>query len=514
MRELRFEKGKFILYNYLGEAFMPVKSEIDFSEAKRFRHIADDKAKKIIDRIFIRHYAVPSLASSSAQSQYWNDLDPHQQSGVEWILGRSRSYLNHAPGAGKTATAIVAHEMISNPERRQMLAIVPPTLTENWKHEILKWSTYVPTISILPESCYSWEFDWNADYLIVPNSMLSKQWVLDALKKLKPNIVAVDEADQFKEATAQRTIALFGGKLKHGGASPGLVQRARHVVLMSGSPMPNRATELWAPIYAMAPEIIDFMSFEQFGFKFGAPRTNDFGRWEFPGTHNEKELNKLLTDDFMHIVTENELDHAKRLRSMLYMPDVAGGAERKKWEAKNLKSINFSDISEDMSKGALAQFRREIGLKKISFITEYVDYRIRVKGERVLLFAWHQDVLEKLAHNLRKHRPGLIMGGVDKTIREKHKADFQNGKIDLLMGNIKAMGYGHNGMQGADRAVFAEYSWTDENNTQCEKRISRKGRDSRLPVRADYIVLPNSLDEIVLKSCFRKENQTRKVFGK
>ena len=78
--------------------------------------------------------------------------------------------------------------------------------------------------------------------------------------------------------------------------------------------------------------------------------------------------------------------------------------------------------------------------------------------------------------------------------------------------NIAAGGRGHN-LQRADRVVFAEWAWNDETNKQCEKRASRKGRDKDLPVRCNYIVCPNSMDEPILNAVFKKTESVKKVIG-
>lgn len=91
-------------------------------------------------------------------------------------------------------------------------------------------------------------------------------------------------------------------------------------------------------------------------------------------------------------------------------------------------------------------------------------------------------------------------------------SDLQKGNCRLIIGNIAAMGRGHN-LQRADRIVFGEFSWTDELNKQCEKRASRRGRDQAAFVRCEYIVAPNSMDEAILGSVFSKARNVKRVIG-
>lgn len=483
----------------------------NFRAASKFRAVADKRAERILERAFVKFYEAPDSSLPSF-------LDPHQTEGVQWVLTRSRAYLAHAPGAGKTCESIVASILAG--DGGQTLFIVPPTLTANWAREIVKWTEWRdvwPSVAIVPESGEQHNMDWSADFILCPDSMLPKPWVIERLSKINFKLIAVDEASRFKESTAHRTIALFGGKYKIKSGkdvkiinSPGLVGQAKHFVLLDGSPMPNRPMELWGPVYATAPEVIDFMDQNDFGFRYCGARQGNFGHWEFKGASNQEELHAKLRESFMHVVTEEQLSHPERRRKMVFMTEDPRSIEQKTWEHKHLKNINFSDVSDDMSEGDLARFRRELGLNKVPWIARYVNDRVKT-GESVLLFAWHREVCLRLQKALKSHRPGVIMGGTLPHEREFYFSEFQKGHRPLLILNIGAGGRGHN-LQRADRVVFGEYSWTDETNKQCEKRASRKGSDKTV-VPCDYIVAPGTLDEPVLNSVFTKARNVKRVIG-
>lgn len=512
MPTLIFNDGHFTLIGVNG----PIAINLDFKGALKYLHCADKRARQILERAFVKHYPLPDIS-------YPEELDPHQLEGVKWVLTRSRSYLAHAPGAGKTCEAIMA-SLFCEPRLDccndgTILFIVPPSLVENWRREIFYWYSkknygylFMDNISAIQETAKYKVVNWEAQFLIVPDSMLTKSWVLSGLSKIKKRFIAVDEASRFKEATSQRTIALFGGRLKNGQRTPGIIHEVKHVVLLDGSPMPNRPMELWAPTFAMSPESIDFMSQEEFGFKYCGATQNDYGQWEFKHSSNEKILKEKLTNSFMHVVTEEELSHPERKRSILYMSEDVRSPKHKAWEKENLNKIDFASLTEDKSKGVLATYRKELGLAKVDWVAKYVLDRLKNTKESMLLFAWHREVLFELERLLEKHNPILVLGGTNNEYREKGFKLFQEGKRRIILGNIQAMGRGHN-LQKADRILFAEWGWSDETNLQCEKRAARKGRDKNCPVRIEYIVAPNSMDEIVLRSVFRKAEITKKIIG-
>ncbi len=503
--QLTFKNGEFILHD---NPFSKIKCKtIGLKAAVGFRRYADKVAERVLNRSLVTYFVAPSAPLPAF-------LDPHQKDGVNWILTRSRSYLAHAPGAGKTCESIIATILAKGDGPG--LYIVPPDLTLNWEREVLKWTEWTgnwPSCSVIPQTAKKAYVTWDADFIICPDSMLTKTWVYDELEKLHPKLIAVDEASRFKEATSERTKALFGGVGKTR-QFYGLVQNARHAVLLDGSPMPNRPMELWAPVYAMAPETIDFQNQHEFGVEYCNGHYNTEGyksAWDFRGASNTKKLQRKLQENFMHVVPEEKLDHPERKRSLLFMTKDPRTAQMKKWDSRLLSKINLNDIDEDMSRGEIALYRQDLGLKKVDWVSKYVEGRLANKNESILIFAWHREVCRAIANRLKSHRPGLVIGGTTGKERERIFKSFQERTCRVVIGNIMAMGRGHN-LQSADRVVFAEYSWSDELNKQCEKRASRKG-STKSSVRCDYVVVPSSLDEVVLNTVFTKAKNVKRIIG-
>jgi len=531
---LTFDEGQFQLYfsepispkNPIPEKFQRLRgSNIlvtrDYRAARTLSAYADDKAKTVLSKAFVDRYAMPACALPEF-------LDAHQKEGVTHILTRSRSYLAHAAGAGKTAQAIVSAMMCD--AFGQAVFIVPPSLTLNWARECEKFFLMVtknknawPDIAVIPETDRKDYAGWNADFLIVPDSMISTGWVMEKLQSLTIKFLAVDEASRFKDSSASRSIALYGGQFKigkHAGKkSAGLIFKARHTVFMDGSPMPNRPMELWAPTFALSPETIDFMPQNDFGFRYCGAKQNAFGQWEFKHSSHERELNeRLIGSGFMHVVSESALNHPERLRTMQFLNKDLRSTEHKKWEKANLARIDLKAVmsergpisvhSERLS-GELAHYRRELGVRKIKAVSAYVKDKLDDKGESILVFAHHREVCEGLALALKEFKPALVMGGTDARLREEYFSAFNSGSLKVIVGNIAVMSRGHN-LQRANRGVFCEWSWCDETNIQCEKRYSRRGSE-HVNVRSDYMVAPNSLDEVILGAMFRKSETVAKV---
>lgn len=484
--------------------------------AAMHRAYADHTCETVFYRAFNDLTPIPRIPESLVEF-----LDPHQIDGVRWILSRRRSYLAHAPGAGKTAQAIVASCLLRGPGTT--VFIVPPGLERNWEREIFKFSErYMPfpRVGVIGRTIDQRSVSWKGDFIIIPDSMLTKPWVYERIQKLRIKLLAVDEASRLKEPTSKRTIAFFGGRAKAGPISvktyTGIFQSAQRVVFLDGSPMPNRPMELWAPTYALDPEAIDCMSQQDFGFRYCGAKQNDRGQWEFKHSSHEAELKEKLQKRFMHVVTEDKLDHPERRRSLLFMNQDVRTPEMKKWEKRELsKFFKNDEVSEELSQGEVAHYRRELGLRKIPWSLRYIQERMDGKNEKLLIFAWHREVCEEIFKALKKDHPNgvaLVIGGTPNEYREAAFRHFQDGPLRVIVGNIQAMGRGHN-LQRADRVVFVEPSWSDESNKQCEKRASRRGRAKESFVRCEYIVAPDSMDERVMTTLFSKATRVKRVIG-
>ncbi len=520
MPTLIFKAGKFVIKNAAATRIRLSKNaywkKLDFDifettnlrEAATYaRRFGTESAKRVITRAFQAHYDLPKRLPPVLE------LDPHQWEGIKWVLARKRSYLAHAPGAGKTAQAIVSACLASG--EGQALFIVPPSLTVNWEREmnqVTGWLGIWPAIGVVPRSDNQERMAWRADFIICPDSMLTKPWVYEKLQAMRKKFIAVDEASRFKDPFAKRSLAFYGGQ--DGSVSyPGIFQDARHVVFLDGSPMPNRPMELWAPTYALHPEAIDCMPLDDFGYRYCGARPNDRGVWEYLYSSNEEELKLKLRRDFMHVVGEERLAHPERRRSLLFMNEDVRSPEYKAWERRNLPSLmaQIGNQGDEANQGEIARMRRDLGLRKIPWVASYAREKLEEKNEALLIFAWHREVCQGLAEKLSKFNPGLIMGGVSSDAREREFDLFQRGKKNCLILNIAAGGRGHN-LQRASRVLFAEYSWTDELNRQCEKRASRRGNEQDF-VRCEYVVCPGSMDEPVLSSIFTKQRRVGRIIG-
>ncbi len=514
--KLSFQKNKFVLYTddissvdltqwKMGAGHWTTRK---LKEAARFEQHADDFAKRIFRKLALKRMALPPGGFHDIDSGTFLPgplMKFQRERGIPFILKQNRTYLAHQPGLGKSAQFITAVSVKPGPA----LIICPNFLKRTWAREITKWFIYdFPHIQVVPESARASEMDWGADFVICSDSMLAKDWVMDSILKAKFRFIAVDEAHRFKNPEAARTVALFGGRQK-GLLSKGLIYNSEHVTFLSGTPLLSRPIELWTVLYAAAPEVIDFMSYADFGFHFCGPTQNDRGQYLFLGAHNEDELNERIMGTFMQRITKAEVlpDLPSKIREVIYVDD---NREREVVELDHeLTQMFETSFTKPKALGEWATLRHINGLAKTRWAAQFVDQILSEDdSESIILYAYHRDVVADLAGLLIKYRPMVIIGGVAEEKRTNFEDLFQSGKRRLIIGNLRAMNLGIT-LTRATRVVFVEYSETPSENEQGEDRANRIG--SKWSVFCQYLVLPNSLDEIYLNMLLKKQKTIKKV---
>ena len=468
--------------------------------ALRLRKYADFFAEKELNRLYITQTPFTGTLLYNDDLQ----LNDYQTSAIRFSLERNRSYLALDPGLGKTACALVVAFTLNRP----FVYICPPSLKLNVEDEVEKWI----------DTNY-----YNQPFLIIPDSMLDRVETITTIIQFKNNnptsILIGDEFHRYKNPEALRTLMMFGfekgqtRKFKITENFTGLVSFFEKIIVMSGTPMPNRPIELFPMLNKLSPDSIDFFDQHRFGVEYCNARETPFG-WDYTGAGDVKKLYKKITDNFMlRIKKKNVLkDLPPKLEEMIFVGDrltdkVISDMERQILKIYSPKDLVESQIKKIAGLGEeeelhIATYRRMLGLYKAKFALPYIKELLDDTNESFLIFAIHKDVVEYLQGQLYKYRPYVITG---KTPRDKRvpivKEFTTNKQSRLLIGNIDAAGLGLNIIK-ASRVLLLEFSWCDKANEQAIDRAYRLGQTQR--VLSQYLVFRNSIDRSVLEVIFNK----------
>jgi len=432
-------------------------------------------------------------------------LFPYQRAGAAFLVSRRRALLADDMGLGKSAQAIVACEAVG---ARTILVVCPASLRQNWAREFGRFwfGEKAPTVRVL-----SYDTAARTDWWEVTR----QDGDFDA--------VILDEAHYLKTKTAKRTKAIYGPKCDGVG---GLVERAKHVFLLTGTPSPNNVSELWTHLRAVFPDAIlgrngKPMRYWQFVEKFCVTVDNGFGI-QIKGGKNLSDLKARIKPFVLRRKKEEVLADLPPIRFDTLPLEADLGALR---EAEaNLPPGIAEALEKDgvaglqAIAGHVATWRRLVGQVKVKPLAERILEELEGGLQKLVVFAHHRDVIDALDAILMRELsvPGArpvcrLTGDTPPTARQDLVDHFQKTKAArVFLGQIQAAGTGLT-LTAASDLIFAETSWVPAENEQAAMRIHRIGQKNACLVR--FATLPGSIDELITKAVERKMKDIKEMFG-
>lgn len=136
-----------------------------------------------------------------------------------------------------------------------------------------------------------------------------------------------------------------------------------------------------------------------------------------------------------------------------------------------------------------ARFRKELVADKVDLTVNYVRSLLESNEGPVVVGGWFHDFTETTAKRLKAP---LVKGGTSANERAQIYNDFQAGKLDVIVGNLKAMGRAAE-LSRAHHAVIGDLHWSARDNRQFEDRLS--GSKQTQDVLIHYLLMRHSVDE-------------------
>lgn len=453
-----------------------------------------------------RHFEVP----------FDKELWGFQKASLEYALERTHSLVADEPGLGKTPIAITYANEI---EADRVLVICPANIRLQWAQRISEWSTrhgwrravnVVSTGKHGPHQSFNWTI---ASYDIARTEPFGK-----AVEKLDYDLLILDEAHYLKTVDARRTRAVFGGGENRSFAP--ITDRCKRVLALTGTPLPNRPREAYTLARGLDHAAIDWMSEDRFNERFNPSamiegQREDGSKYRFVDerTGRHGELQNRLRGNFM-------VRHLKKdVMPQLQMPvfDIIRMEETRAIK-QALAAESLLDFDPDQLEGAnaailghIAAVRRQMGVAMASSVADYVEMLLLGGDTKLVLFAWHIEVLNILCERLARYGVVRIDGSTPSAKRDFNVKQFiNNPNIQLIVGNMQSMGVGTDGLQlVSNHALICEPDWAPANNVQAFDRLNRGGQSRS--VQGDILVAPGSIAERVLSSALRKLHTTHKA---
>lgn len=481
----------------------------DIQKAARLSLFAAEKTAERLDRI----QSVLRLSYATGHESFCESLEiknppsgkefkPYQRVGVRFIADRAVALVADEQGLGKTVQAIGAWNEITP---KHTLVICPASVKYNWHKEFSAWATR-------EFKCHIQQgkkgFPLNRPDLVIVNYD-----VLDALHEEltdKPwDMVIIDEAQNIKNAKAKRTQAVLGYRKK-----PGIIKGAKNVVLLTGTPIPNRPIEFWPVLTRLSPEtIFPFTKYFDFGRRFCDGYQGPFG-WDMTGSSHENELNVRLRSTLM--IRRLKKDVLTDLPDKIYQVipvEVDKDAQKlvkRESDIVGLDRLRKTGLPPDSQIGELSELRHKLALAKVAVAVSHIVEMLDGGVDKVVVFAYHSAVIKALMEGLKDYNPVKIDGDTPPGMARQRAVDTFQTKPEcrVFVGQIIAAGVGIT-LTAASNVVFVESTWVSGDIAQAVDRCHRIGQKNS--VLAQFLVIRDSLEEYMLRTVVDKQHTINRI---
>lgn len=444
-------------------------------------------------------------------------LLPHQEVGAAWLAARRQAFLADSMRVGKTPTSIRACDLVG---AERILVLCPAVARMNWAREFVRFSQRErrPAVWLSQTPSGPWNTMSICSYdLAIRNSVKSK------LSSVAWEVVILDEAHYLKEPTTQRTVDAYR-----------LAKGAR-CWRLSGTPAPNHYGELYTHL---ATAGLFRGGYTDFLEAYCEWYRDEYDQIRVKRSRNHEQLRRLLAPFLLRrrleevvkglpmMSFETVVVEATPPDVNTWLPSVALGMESKETvqakmgaELAAIESILtvMKDGPEALESLSTLQgpkttsARRWLGLSKVPAVVEIITNELKADEYRkIVLFAWHADVMKYLLIKLQAFHPVLLFGGTPAIKREAHLRRFQtNPKCQVFIGQVAAAGVAID-LSVAHEVAFVECSWVPGDNAQAAMRIHNLKQT--MPVRCRFFSVADSLDERITQIIKRKTKDLTALF--
>ena len=269
-------------------------------------------------------------------------------------------------------------------------------------------------------------------------------------------------------------------------------ERTKGLILLSGTPIKNRAEEYFIPLNLMRPDI--FTNLQSFRRQWLVQ--NDDGKWNRIAPWRLEDFREV-TKDFIIRREKNEVLSLPAFRRSFdkigieseefktaYNTALDALQERVNELAAEGKEMGFFEVEAN-----LMSLRRIVGLAKVPAAIEYVEEFLEsTENEKIAIGIHHISVRDNLYFALKQKGIRVIkLSGEDSAERKDQilKEFARDPELRVIIINMIAGGVGLN-IQMANNILTIERQWNAADEEQFEGRFHRQGQ--LLPVHNSYMI--------------------------
>jgi SWI/SNF-related matrix-associated actin-dependent regulator of chromatin subfamily A-like protein 1 len=358
-------------------------------------------------------------------------VKPYQQIGIDFLAAHSRAFLGDDAGLGKSMQMIYAANKL---KLDRILIIAPAIARISWKIQLEEWDTQKRPIVLYPRqplppadqpAAVIVGYEWLSDARRVENFRA-------AMDGYRFDAVFLDEGHALKTPTAMRTKNIYGPQLN---LFNGVIEAISFRWVATATPTPlGHVGELYSHLRALFPDMLaDLFGGQipnQFQFENHFCNVHDglFGR--VVQGNNPDTIPALKAALAPYFLMRRKADVLAELPPILTvdLPLDTGFAHG----AEALAEADVSELSDEQVVALLGRqdrpegtapalsIKQELGLAKAEAALPWIDTFLRDNPDaKLLIFAHHRAVLERLVEACAPYDPVLVYGGTtlaDKTL--------------------------------------------------------------------------------------------------
>lgn len=478
---------------------LPQGSTIDTDMLLNWRTKKGDEwlyiENNVVNRIVLGMSALSYKTRPVPNPRNWMDprLEEFQQRDVAMGSNLGDILNRNKMGLGKTVETI---KMLQGMGCTDVVICAPKTVCPQWVKAFNAWWPEVAgTVEL---------YNPYAKICVINYDKLRNEKILLQVRSHRHDAVVFDEIHKMKNRDTQQTKAAK------------LIPAQWHIGL-TGTPILKHPDDLWSILHALDWRYSG-TSYWAFVNYFCTVVEGQFGRKIDGITEDKARLDMLHSILNLVSIHNPNVQVAKGKRVTVVPLEMS---TKQKVLYKKIKNLVLDELPENctIANGAVHAMRLQQATSWPGLFDESIP---GAKFEWVLDFCQGTDEQILILSSFAKTANALsrflqskdvtcteYTGQQKEQVKLANKEAFIQGKYQVLVGTIDAVGTGVDGLQVARLGVMLEQDWSPMINEQCEDRLNRKGQER--PVRWYYLQCNRSFDNHVGKVNLKKADSIRKA---
>ncbi|RME03075.1 MAG: DEAD/DEAH box helicase [Bacteroidetes bacterium] len=415
-------------------------------------------------------------------------LFSHQVETARFLIERDRAFVHNDIGTGKTLAAATALMNVLGDTGKALIVAPKSTLNHTWERTFYFHFKDVEVRVVTGTRNRRWSILDDDDvqvFIINPDAL---HIIQEHRRCSEFDVVLIDEHTYFKTARTRRYKALK--KI--------VDQCGPRLWMMSGSPMPQAPTDIFAPMKLVCPDRLPRTSFTRFR-DWSMFQVSTF-KW-VPKRGIEEQIAQLLDGVSIRFSRDECVDIPPAQFAQM---SVSASAEQKKLE-KQLENTAIALLEEGhtidaANEAVLISKILQVASGAVKYVSKSgeesahmvdcsdrlsaLDDIIEASDGPVLVFSPYRAPMQVICEHLeaQKLQYKVVHGGVSLKAREEAFDAVQSRELDVLVAQPSAMSHGLT-LTASNVVVWWGLPWSNETYEQATGRIIRVSQ-----TRKQYII--------------------------